>query len=137
MATAPIFPGAIKWNGVQIANADGTAFKTLWTPGASGSKIVALSLASDDSATRDILLAVTKGGVDYPIGTMQVAITAGTVVATVAQNFFDGVRLPWLPVDGDGQRYMLLESGCVLKAKPLVAVTATKFVTLTAYGSDF
>lgn len=137
MNTTPRFVDVPKWNAVTIVPADTTALKTLWTPPANGSKIVSIGVASDDTATKDMQLWVTKGGVDYLLGTKTIAITAGFITGTPAFNWFDGIQLPWLPVDADGQRYLLLESGAVLKAKLTAAATAAKTFYLTAFGADF
>jgi hypothetical protein len=137
MNTEPRFPDLVKWAGVTIVNADGTAFKTLWTAPVNGSKITSISATSDDTATKDMQLWMSKGGVDFLLGTKTIAITAGFVTGTPAFNWFDGVQIPGLPVDADGQRYLFLENGCVLKAKLTVAATAAKTHYLTAYGCDF
>jgi hypothetical protein len=137
MATAPIFPGALKTSTARIQNSDSTNLVTVLTPPTTGSKVVAIMVTSDDTSARDLQLVITKSGVDYPIGTTTIAITAGTIAATAAVNMLDTAKLPGLPVDRDGQRYLLLESGAVLKAKVLVAVTAAKFVNIVALHSDF
>ena len=137
MANAPIFPGAFKTSAARLQNSDSTNLVTVLTPPTNGSKVVGIMVTSDDSSARDLQLVVTKGGVDYPIGTIQIAITAGTIAATAAVNMLDVAKLPGLPIDRDGQRYLLLESGAVLKAKVLVAVTSAKFINIVALHSDF
>lgn len=137
MNTVPRFPDVPKWNAVTILPADTTTLKTLWTPPANGSKIVSINVASDDTATKDMQLWVSKGGTDYLLGTKTIAITAGFITGTPAFNWFDGVQIPAIPVDADGQRYLLLESGAVLKAKVTVAVTAAKTIYISAFGMDF
>jgi hypothetical protein len=137
MNTTPRFLDVPKTGLVQILPADTTTLKTIWTPGANGSKIVSLGVASDDTATKDMQLFLSKGGTDYLLGTKTIAITAGFITGTPAFNWFDGVQLPWLPVDADGQRYLLLDFGTVLKAKLTAAATAAKTFHIYAQGSDF
>lgn len=133
----PIFPQSLKTSTVRIANADTTTIKTLVTPPTNGSKVVAVLLTSDDTSSKDVQLVVTKGGVDYPIGTINMPITAGTIAATSAVNGLDVSKIAGLPLDRDGQRYLLLESGAVLGIKALTTLTSGKFINAVAIHSDF
>lgn len=135
MSATPAFFVTPKTSGVQIVNADGTALKTIHTP-TTATKVTAVMASSSDTAARDVTLYITKGGVDYPLGTVGIPITAGTIAATGGVNLLDPSKIPGLPLDSDGQRYLLLEVGAVLKAAVLVAVTAAKAINIVAVGAE-
>lgn len=132
-----LLPNAVKTSPARIANGDGTNLITVVTPGAQGQKVTSLIASSDDTAARDLQLVITKGAVDYPLGTVAIPITAGTIAATPHVDLLAPGMMPGLPTDSDGNPYLLLETGAVLKAKVLVAVTAAKFINIIAKGGDF
>lgn len=136
MSSTPAFFVTPKTIAARLQNSDGTSLVTVYTPPVSGAKVVALMGSSTDATARDIQLAITKGGVDYPIGTTTVAITSGTIAATAQTNLLNRTNFPGLPVDSDGQPYLLLETGAVLKAKSLVAVTAAAFVNIVGTAAE-
>lgn len=70
--TSPIFPLNPKTSPVTIVNADSTTKKTLFTSGANGSKLDAVKVLSDDSATVTLSFYANKSGTDYLIGTVAV-----------------------------------------------------------------
>lgn len=135
MSANPVFFATPKFSGVQILPADGVALKTIHTP-TTAAKVTAVMASSTDTASRDVTLYVTKGGIDYPLGTVNIPITAGTITATGGVNLLDALKIPGLPVDSDGQRYLLLEVGAVLKAAVLVAVTAAKAINIVAVAAE-
>lgn len=109
----------------QIQNSDASNLVTLYSP-AADVKIESLGVTSSDTSARDVSFVVTKGGVDYIIGSKAVPITAGQIAATPAVNLLDQAIAPFLRVDENGNTYLLLDSTCVLKAKALTTVTSTK-----------
>lgn len=137
MNPIPAFPALVSTTHMKLVNGDGTGLKTLLTPGANGTKITAIGVSSDDTSTRDISLWVTISGVDYLLGTKTIPVTAGFITGTPAFSFFDGIQMPWVPIDSDGQRYLLLMSGAVLKVKTAVAVTAAKGIYFYVNSQDF
>lgn len=133
----PFFPSLLKTSSVTIKPADTTTLKTILTAGSNGGKVVALSTASDDSATEVLQLWLTMSAVDYLLGTKQIAISAGFITGTPAFNWFDGIQIPGLPIDRDGQRYILLPPSGILKVGSTVTVTAAKTLYTTAMAYDF
>ena len=123
MAAKPVFFGTIKNAAVQIVNADGVTLKTLYTAPTNGGKVEAIAISSSDTVARDIQLVVTKGAVDYVIGTISIPITAGQVAATPAIDGLQASASPWVRSDENGNPFLLLENGSVLKVKTLVTVT--------------
>lgn len=138
MATRPFFFDAPKVSTQTIANADTTTLKTIVTGATNGTKIIALILTSDDSSTRDVQIGITKSGGSFsPIGTMTMAVTAGTIAATAGVNGLDrDTKIPGLPLDSDGNPFLHLESGDTLQMKALVTVTSAKKIYATAIHGD-
>src|SRR5436190_10607243 len=125
MASSPVYVGTPKLGLVQIVAADASALKTLATAGASGSKLVGVTICSDDSSARVVQLYITRSGVDYLIATVNVPTLSGTDGTNAVVSAL-GQLLPGLPIDNDGQRYLFMENGDVLKAKTTTTVTAAK-----------
>lgn len=71
------------------------------------------------------------------IGTVVVAITAGTDGATAAVSAFTSTLFPALPVDNDGQPYLLLEFGDYLSIASSATITANKIINAVAQSGDF
>lgn len=126
--TSPIFPLTPKTNPVTVVNADGTTKKTLLTAGTNGTKIDAIKVVSDDTATVTLSFYLTKGGTDYLIGTVAVTagtgITAGTSPAEALEYLNDGYALA-------------LEAGVIVKVAASASVTSGKTVTIVAHAGDF
>ena len=145
MATSPNFPGLARWSFQTFVNADGTTAKTIFTPGSAGSKIVAITAFSSDSAARDLRINLNRSATNYPLTTVSVPINSGNTNAippvAVLQTTQSGgtIAAPSgvLPIDQDGQVYFFLQSGDLLTAAPLVAVTAATQITVHAWGCDF
>jgi hypothetical protein len=131
----PVYPQTPKNGHVQILPADASGLKTLYTAGSNGSKITAVICSSTDTSARDVSVGVTRSAVFYALGTTTVAITAGTIAATAAQDMFTGI--PGLPIDNDGQVYIFIESGDTFQVKSLTTVTAAKELDFNCIGADF
>ena len=133
---APIFVGSMNVGLAKLENADGTALKTLFTAGSSGSRVDTISATSGDTSTRVLQLWVSSGGVDYLLGEVSVTLGAGSDGATKAINVLNATDLPWVRSEG-GNAVLYLESGEVLKVMSKVAVTAAKAIYLRAQGGDY
>lgn len=124
MAAAPVYFGTIKNYAVQLVNGSGVTYVTLYDVPASGGVVESIAVTSTDSVARDVTLAVTKSAVDYALCTKTIPITAGTIAATAAVDLLDLVQSPWIRVDANGNRILLLDTDCILKVKAIVAVTS-------------
>lgn len=133
----PFFPSALKTNAVLIQPADTTTKKTLYTAGSNGGKVLSLNTSSDDTATEDLQIWLTISSTDFLLGTKTIAITAGFITGTPTFNWFDGIQIPGLPIDRDGQRYILMPPAGILKVSAKVTVTAAKTLYTTAMAYDF
>jgi hypothetical protein len=139
VTATPVFVQTPKNYKVQILPGDGSALKTIAAGGANGTKITSIIATSSDTVARNVTWGITTGGVFFPLGTVQVPITAGQVDLTnVAVNLFDISKTPGLPIDSDGNSYVFLSGpGDTLQIKSLTTVTAAKEIDITANGGDF
>jgi hypothetical protein len=114
---------------VRLQNSDSTNYVTLITAGANGTKVVAIGITSNDTANKNIILAITSGGVDYPLGMVQVLANAGNTNAIQSQNLLEMPNITAAFIqDNDGSRVLWLPPNTVLKVKAETAVTSTKFI---------
>lgn len=139
VTSTPVFVQTPKNYKLQIVNADGTSLKTIATGGTNGTKISAIVVTSNDTAARNVTWGITTSAVFFPLGTVQIPITAGQVDLTnTAVNLLDIGKTPGLPVDSDGNPYIFLSgTGDTLQAEVTTSVTAAKAVTFVAIGADF
>lgn len=136
MAAAPIFAGVINLGVAQILPADASTQKTIFTAGASGSKVVACMIATDETAIRVIQMSILRSAVNYTIGSVSIPIGAGNDGVTPAVNFFGTTLIPGFPIDNDAQPYLLLKSGDSLQMKSLTTITAAKIMHIVIFGGD-
>ena len=137
VTATPVFVQTPKITPQTFANADGTTKKTIFTAGANGSKVVAILAGSTDTAARTAQLWLTRSAVSYLLGTVVVAIGAGSDGTARTANLMPSTLMDGLPLDNDGQRYLYLESGDTLQVGFTVAVTAAKQIDINAIGADF
>lgn len=132
-------PAATDNQSVTLVNADGTAAKTLFTAGADDSDVIAIIVASNDTAAMNLELAIKRGGTAYPLTTVNIPAASGmgAAGATVPVDLLASTMLPGLPVNSAGKRYIPLEAGDTLEVRVLVAVTAAKTVYVSAFGQDY
>lgn len=131
--TTPKFQDGPKVAGQTIENADSTNLKTLFTAGADGALIDNIAVISDDTSAVIITITLNDGTTDFGIGELSIPAGAGTDGSTAAENLLDALKLPYLQAGGG----ITLGSNHVLKVNAKSAVTATKKVTLVAFGGDY
>ena len=139
MSNLPIFPATIKNWFAKIALADTTTLKTLITAGASGSRVDSIMVSNTaTAATSDLQFVITFGGVDYIIDTVQIPVNAGFTNSVVAVNILGhATKFLWNAYDANGNRYLVLASGAVLKAKVLANLASGKEISIFAQGADY
>lgn len=137
MAASAIFIGSVRNQPAQIQNADASNKILLVTPGASGSKVEALNIASTDTVARDVQLLVTKGAVDYILTTVTIPPNSGNLAATPPIDMLSLTNFPGVKRDQDGKGYIMLDSGTTLSMKALTTVTAAKLIQAVAWVGDF
>lgn len=135
----PIFPQTISnFDAVQILPADTTSLKTLVTAGANGARVENILIHSTDTAAKDVVLVMTKGGVDFPLATIQIPANSGNTnslppIALLKHAMLTDV----LNTDEKGNRYLYLGSGSVLKIKAGATVTAARAISVIPQGGDY
>lgn len=135
--TSLFLPVGANNNSVTIVNADGTSLKTLFTAGANDSDVKSIVATSSDTVQRNLSVYVTRGGTDYLLGTVPIYALSGTDGAATTIDVFTNAFLTGLLIDNVGKYYMSLKSGDVLKVGVIVAVTAAKTITVSAFGQDY
>jgi len=124
----PIFPQTPKNAAITLVNADGTTTKTLLTAGTDGAKIKAIYVCSDDTTDRYVALYIRVSAADYLIGRTLVKAGAGTGSYPNIQLLND----IWGCEEG-----LNIEASGVVKVAALSAVTALKFIYVTAEYGDY
>lgn len=138
VSNKPIYAKAINSGRVQILPATLSNFVTVLTPGADGSRVERILMTSTDTTARDVQFYVSVGGIDYLIGTVTLPANSGFVNSIPSLNALAHAQLSSaLSSDNNGNRYLQLKFGEVLRAKTLTTVTAAKIVNIQAAGGDF
>ena len=124
---------------VKIVNADTSTLKTLVTAPTDGCVIYKINCVSDETSTaRDISLWITISSVDYLLTTISLLANSGfTNAATTIDMLSHSQFANNLPIDANGNRYLPLKSGEVLKVKSGTTVTSGKTLYFTAIGANF
>lgn len=122
---------------VQFAPADTTVLKDIISAGSNGSKLVGLIATSTDSATKVPQVYIHNGSIALLLGSTLVAIAAGNDGTTAAVDLLGVTLNPGVPLDNDGQHYVLLPSGYKLQVGMLATITAAKVINITAFVEDF
>lgn len=136
VTATPVCAQAVNFGIGQIANADTTTLKTIWTAGANGSLLQALGLSSTDTSDRTINFYVTRSGTDYLICTITATANAGNSATIAAIDVLRHAMWPWCMYDAAGNRQLRLKSGDVLKFASTATITAAKLITCYADGED-
>jgi len=145
MATAPSFVATPKI-AANTANSSDTAgtYKTLYTGGASGSKVVSVIATSTDATAHLVTLAYSNSTFNNILGAVSVPGNSGTNGSVATVDLLAGgtsAYLQGLPRDNDGQKYLFLKSGDLLTYTFATAFTGSTTTTNTIYitmiGGDF
>lgn len=136
VTATPIFPQAVNSSIAQILPAQTTTLVTLYTAGANGSKIENIDATNTDTATAyAIQVWVVISATNYLLGTVNVPLSAGNT--TAAPNISILAGLTGLAKDSNGNPYLYLGSGAVLKVASLTTVNTGKAVQFFAQGGDY
>jgi len=135
MATSPVYPSGVAGVNKTIVTADTTNWVTLYdnSAGSAAVRLEALNLCSDDTATVNIQIGVEVSSVQYLIGTASAVTLSGTNGSAAIVNALNIVG----NVSPDAIKVIYIPVGGKLVAKSLLAVTATKTVTLTGWVRQY
>lgn len=138
VTNTPVFVQTPRVDVQNYTTADTAAtYKTIFTGGTNGSKIVGVNITTDDTtAAHLVTIAVTRNSTNYVLGVASLTVAGeGTQSGTVAVDGLSGIRCP---VDNDGQKYLFLQSTAdTLRATFATAITAAKRIDVVATGADF
>lgn len=133
MAASPQFVNTPNVGLTKFVNADGTAIKTIFTPGASGSRVMGMFATSTDTAALQFVVYLTRSGTRYTLDTVTLP-AATTVTPTTNWNLLDTEWFKWLDPN---EPHLILPSDITLQVGPIVAVTSGKEVSFIVLGGDF
>lgn len=143
VTATPVFiqtPRITPQNFIQGTDAAGT-YKTIFTAGTNGSKITGILVNTTDGTAAHLLtLRILRAAVGYPLINYTLPINSGGDGSTPSVDLLAGGPsnlLQGLPVDNDGQKYILLESGDTLEMTFATALTASKNIYVTTIGGNF
>lgn len=135
MSSTPAFVSTPKSPAIQIVNADGTNYKTLFTGGASGSRVELGSVVNSDAANAYVLkLAIKIGSTDFPIGEVLVAAGSGSNGSTKAVSLLNTNDLPFL-LNNEGVIY--LQASAELRVGAKTTVSGSNTLTVMVNGGDY
>jgi hypothetical protein len=111
------------------------AYTTVYTAGANGSIITALIESNTDSSATHV--------VNCSVYNATIQLTSSTAITTTspAAGSWNNINImaTWtgLPLDQNGNPFLILVSGDTLQCTYATAITAAKFVVITAIGADY
>lgn len=120
-----------------INNANGTTPVTVYTGSTNDAVIKSIIATSTDTSAVNLQLFVDDGTTVCLLGTVRIPAASGTDGATGTVDILNSSLLPGLPVDMNNRRVLPIKAGYILKAAPLVAVTATKEVDLFTVSEEY
>lgn len=137
MASTPQFIGTIRTPTASFANADGTAFKTLLTAGASGSRVDTLIGTNTDTINAYVVqLAIQVSGVDYVLGEVNIPIGSGTNGSAKSVAMLNATDIPGLAYTENGAIY--LATGASLRGRCKTTVAGANTVQIVGgAGGDY
>lgn len=137
VTATPVFPQTVQSPVIQILPATTTGLVTVYTAGTNGSKIENIICTNTDTAAAyAITLTVVVSSTNYIIGTINVPLSSGNTTSAAAVSLINSTNLP-LAKDSNGNPYLLLASGAVLKANSSTTVNTGKVVSIVAMGGDY
>lgn len=134
---AGVFAQTPKITPAAFTNADSAnTKKTIVTAGSDGSKVVAVTATSTETANARVAqIWLTRSATSYLLASCNIPVNSGfdgTVATVNLLSLFTG-----LPTDNDGQVYLFLESGDTLQASTTTQVASGKEVDITAIFGNF
>lgn len=148
MATSnlPIYPKTIDGGDVTIVTADASNLKTVYTAPTDGARITSIAVTSDETANARILsFYVNKGSSDRLIGSINIPANSGfngsaPTIYPLKSTMFGyqttGMCLG-LSCDANGNPYIQLKNGEILKVKSTTTLASGKTITIAVEAASF
>lgn len=126
---------------VALTTANSTTPQTVFSASTTdGSKLTALMAANTSTLAVVLNVILTSSAASFQLGAVTVPVSAGVVADTPTTDLLNAVSWPagLLPVDGDGQKYLLLKPGLSIQCSAQANIaTAGKQVNVFGHGIDF
>lgn len=138
VTSTPIFAQTIKAWATQFTPATATTITTIATGGANGSQITSLTIASTDTAVKNIIFYLNDGTVNHQLGYINIPANSGNAsLATPPVDAFRNVYFPGMQIDAMGNKVFNLPAGWSLNGAMVATITAAKVVEVVAQGGDY
>jgi hypothetical protein len=122
---------------LQGTDSAGT-YKTLYTAGTNGSKCMGMySTNNDASAAHLLTVQIVSSTVKYGGMAITSIVSAGFTNANPAQSLMSSANWPGLPVDNNGNPFVILPSGATLQATFATALTTSDLINIVVTCGDF
>jgi hypothetical protein len=108
-----------------------------FTAGADDSNVKAILATTNDTTTINLAIYLTRGAVDYLIGTVNVPVASGTNGSAGTVDLLSASAFPGLPLDNVGKRYIPMKTGDTLKIGAIATMTAAKTCWVSVLGEDY
>jgi hypothetical protein len=138
VTATPIYPQTINSSVVTILPADTTTLKTLYTGGTNGSKVENIVVTNTDSTAAYVVqIYITISSTNYLIGTINVPLSSGNTTSAPGINVISNSNVGTFARDPNGNAYIYVANGAVLKVASTTTVTTAKALTFYAQGGDY
>ena len=131
MAERAIYPDTVKNNSELIEPADTTTAQTLVTAGTNGSRVHAITCASNESVANVVRLIHNNGSNDRIIG--RISIPAGSGYSAAIVSLLNSTDLPWLGDD----LCIYLQGTHILKVAAETTVETSDQLEFVAFYGDY
>lgn len=133
----PVFTQNIFNTGTSFVDTDGTAFKTIATAGADDSRILHVTITTDDTSPNTAFLAINDGVNDFEIGWVNVGAGAGTDGGTDAVSMLAATTFFHRQIDNNANPYLELQATYTLRLRMGTAVGATFTTNVVVAQEDY
>lgn len=107
-------------------------------PVTGGARCSCLIFSTTDTAANNVFLYIKQaGGTVMPIAQINVPLSSGNLASTLTVNGLNSAVFVGLPRDAFGNPYIPMQSGDILKASVVAAVTSGKTLYITATGESY
>jgi hypothetical protein len=122
---------------VLISTGTGVTTQTLYTGGTNGSKVYGINICSGSSASTSVRYQISNSAINYVINTQSVAANTGFDGSTPPLNLMAPMLVPGLPIDSDGNPYLILASSADTLTINAVSTIASGSLYIIATAADF
>ena len=136
MADKPLFIGGYRNVATVRTSANTTVAQVVFTADATnGSRVHAINVYSDDTASQTLRLILNDGTSDCELYTVTIPAQAGDLDATGPISLLNETKLDML--DASPGRFLTLGAGDTLKVATTGTITAAKSVKVAVFAGDY